>query len=138
MVVTAALVVAYTVLLIRGVNPPLPDVVFTTCPSSSWASMCGTNALMPFTTPITLTSRDHRQSLTWCSQIWPSDPDPIPALLQTMWTAPYSARAASRSASTDSREVTSVTTPRTSSPPSRSSAVVVSTSCGTTSAITTF
>ena len=29
----------------------------------------GTNASIPFTTPITLTSRDHRQSLTWCSHI---------------------------------------------------------------------
>ena len=38
---------------------------------------------MPLTTPITFTSSDQRQSLTWCSQIWPSDADPIPALLHT-------------------------------------------------------
>ena len=68
-VVTAALVVAYTALLISGVNPPLLDVVFTTWPSSPCASIVGTNALMPLTTPITLTSRDQRQSLTWCSHI---------------------------------------------------------------------
>ena len=43
---------------------------------------------MPFTTPITFTSSDQRQSLTWCSQIWPSDPDPMPALLHTTCTAP--------------------------------------------------
>ena len=43
---------------------------------------------MPFTTPITLTSRDQRQSLTWCSHSWPSDPEPIPALLHSRWTAP--------------------------------------------------
>ena len=55
-----------------GVNPPLPDVVFTTWPSSSWPSIVGTKALMPFTTPITFTSSDHRQSLTWCSQNRPS------------------------------------------------------------------
>ncbi len=30
MVVTAAFVVAYTALLMSGVNPPLPDVVLTT------------------------------------------------------------------------------------------------------------
>src|SRR5436190_21218689 len=72
-VVTAAFVVAYTALLISGVNPPFPDVVLTTWPSSPEASIVGTNALMPLTTPITLTSSDQRQSLTWCSQIWPSD-----------------------------------------------------------------
>ena len=111
MVVTAALVVAYTALLISGVNPPLPDVVFTTWPSSPLASSVGTNTLMPLTTPITLTSSDHRQSLTWCSQIWPSEPDPMPALLHTTCTAPNASSVASRSASTDSSDVTSVTTP---------------------------
>src|SRR4051794_23611841 len=69
MVVTAAFVVAYTALLMSGVKPPLPDVVLTTWHSSPLASSVGTNALMPLTTPITLTSSDHRQSLTWCSQI---------------------------------------------------------------------
>src|SRR4051794_36585393 len=77
-VVTAAFVVAYTALLISGVKPPLPDVVLTTWPSSSWASIVGTKALIPLTTPITFTSSDQRQSFTWCSQIWPSDPDPMP------------------------------------------------------------
>src|SRR4051794_19522964 len=88
-VTTAAFVVAYTALLIKGVKPPFPDVVFTMWPSVSWASNVGTKELMPFTTPITLTSSDHRQSLTWCSQMGPSEPDPMPALLHTTWTAPY-------------------------------------------------
>ena len=99
-----------------GVNPPLPDVVFTTWPSVSWASMVGTKALIPLTTPMTLTSSDQRQSFTWCSQKWPSEPEPMPALLHTTCTAPYASRVASRSASTDSRDVTSVTTPVTSRP----------------------
>ncbi len=86
-VTTAALVVAYTALLISGVNPPLPEVVFTTWPSFC-ATSVGTNALMPFTTPITFTSSDQRQSLTWCSQICPSEPEPMPALLHTRCTAP--------------------------------------------------
>ena len=66
---------------------------------------------MPLTTPITFTSSDQRQSLTWCSQIWPSDPDPMPALLHTTCTAPNASSVASRNASTDSSDVTSVTTP---------------------------
>src|ERR1700722_8403135 len=122
----------------RGVKPPLLDVVFTTWPSSPWASRVGTNAWMPFTTPITLTSSDQRQSLTWCSHSWPSDPEPIPALLQTRWTAPNRSRVASRRASTDSSDVTSVTTPMTSRPLSLNSLVVASTNAGTTSATTTF
>ncbi len=65
MVVTAALVVVYTALLMSGVKPPLPDVVLTTCPSSPRANIVGTKALIPFTTPITLTSSDQRQSFTW-------------------------------------------------------------------------
>src|SRR4029079_7344367 len=135
---TAAFVVAYTALLINGVNPPLPDVVFTTWHSSPLASSVGTNASIPFTTPITLTSSDHRQSLTWCSQIWPSEPEAIPALLHTRCTAPNASSVASRNASTDSSDVTSVTTPITSRPWSRSSDVVCSTSAGTTSATTAF
>src|SRR5829696_751695 len=138
MVVTAALVVAYTALLISGVKPPLPDVVLTTWHSSPLARSVGTKASIPFTTPMTLTSSDHRQSLTWCSQIWPSDPEPMPALLHTRCTAPNASSVASRNASTDSSDVTSVTTPTTSRPSPRSSAVVWSTSAGTTSASTTF
>src|SRR5215207_7171642 len=137
-VVTAAFVVAYTALLISGVKPPLPDVVLTTWHSSPLARSVGTKASIPFTTPMTLTSSDHRQSLTWCSQIWPSDPEPMPALLHTRWTAPKASSVASRNASTDSSDVTSVTTPITSRPSSRSSAVVCSTSAGTTSATTAF
>ncbi len=82
-------------------NPPLPDVVFTTAPSVSWASMVGRNALMPLTAPITFTSSDQRQSLTWCSHIWPSDADPTPALLHSTSTAPNASSVASRSASSD-------------------------------------
>ena len=99
-----------------GVNPPLPEVVFTTAPSVSWASMVGRNALMPLTAPITLTSSDQRQSLTWCSHIWPSDADPTPALLHSTSTAPNASSVASRSASSDDSSVTSVTTPMTSRP----------------------
>ena len=56
---------------------------------------------MPLTTPITLTSSDQRQSLTWCSHIWPSDADPTPALLHSTSTAPNASSVASRSASSD-------------------------------------
>ena len=77
-------------------NPPLPDVVFTTAPSVSWASMVGRNALMPLTAPITFTSSDQRQSLTWCSHICPSDAEPTPALLHSTSTAPNASSVASR------------------------------------------
>src|ERR1700751_4707246 len=103
-------------LLISGVKPPFPDVVLTTAPSTSCASMVGTNALTPLMTPMTLTSNDQRQSLTWCSQNCPSDPEPMPALLHNTCTAPYASSVRSRSASTDARSVTSVTTPSTSCP----------------------
>ena len=43
---------------------------------------------MPLTAPMTFTSSDQRQSLTWCSHIWPSDADPTPALLHSTSTAP--------------------------------------------------
>ena len=104
---------------------------------SFWATSVGTKALIPLITPMTFTSSDQRQSLTWCSQKWPSEPDPIPALLQTTWTAPKASRVASRKASTDSSEVTSVTTPMTSRPaPTNSEATL--TASGTISAMTTF
>src|SRR4051794_38742647 len=81
-VVTAALVVAYTALFESGANVPFDDDVFITWPSSC-ASNTGTNALMPLITPKTLTSTAQRQSFTWWSHNAPSEPDGIAALLHT-------------------------------------------------------
>ena len=78
---------------------------------------------MPLIAPITFTSSDQRQSLTWCSHICPSDAEPTPALLHSTSTAPNASSVASRNASSDESSVTSVTTPMTSRPWSRSSAV---------------
>ena len=58
------------------VEPPFPDVVLTTCPSVSWASIVGRKALMPWTTPIMLTPIAQRQSLISCSHMRPSAPAP--------------------------------------------------------------
>ena len=81
------------------------------------ASITGTNALMPWMTPHTLTASAHSQSRSSCSHIAPSAPAPMPALLQTTCTAPNAASAASRScADRLVRSVTSVGTPMTSSP----------------------
>jgi len=114
-VVTAAFVVAYTALFESGANVPLDDDVFTTCPSPC-ASRRGTNTSIPWMTPSTFTSSAQRQSLTWCSQSAPSDPDGIPALLHTRCAVPNASSVASRSRSTDSSWATSVGTPITRSP----------------------
>src|SRR5436190_19876953 len=115
MVVTAAFVVAYTALFDSGANVPFDDDVFTTCPGPPWSRSTGTKVLMPLITPNTLTSTAQRQSFTWCCQSAPSDPDGMPALLQTRWTAPNASRVTSRRCSTDSSCDTSVGTPTTSS-----------------------
>src|SRR4051812_1052974 len=115
MVVTAALVVAYTALFESGANVPFDDDVFMTWPSS-WASSTGTNVLMPWITPKTLTSTAQRQSFAWWSHSAPSDPDGIAALLPPRCTAPNASSVMSRNDSTDSSDDTSVTTPITTSP----------------------
>src|SRR5213078_5147765 len=115
-VITAALVAAYCGVGGSGAMPPLPLEVLTTWPSSSCASITGTNALMPWMTPQTLTASAHSQSRASCSHIGPSAEGPMPALLQTTCTAPNAANVASRSAATDSQVETSVGTPMTSSP----------------------
>ena len=114
MVTTAALVAAYCGVDGNGDIPPLPLEVLTTCPGSPWASIDGTNALMPWITPQTLTPIAHSQSRSSCSQIGPSAPAPMPALLHSTCTAPYLSIAASRSAHTESKIDTSVGTPITS------------------------
>ena len=115
MLVTADLVVEYTVLLLSGANVPFDDDVFITWPGPPCSSIAGTNALIPWSTPKTFTSMAQRQSFRWCSQSAPSDPDGIPALLHTRCTAPKRSSAASRRCSTDSKSDTSVGTPSTSS-----------------------
>ena len=115
MLVTAALVVAYTALLDSGAKVPFDDDVFTTCPGPPCSSSTGTKVLMPLITPNTLTSTAHRQSLTWCCHNAPSEPDGMPALLHTRCTEPKRSSVASRSCSTESGKETSVTTPTTSS-----------------------
>src|SRR5262249_59532455 len=101
MVVTAALVVAYTALFESGAKVPLDDDVFITWPSSC-SSRTGTNVLIPWMTPKTLTSTAQRQSFTWCSHSAPSEPDGIAALLHTRCTAPNASSVMSRNDSTDS------------------------------------
>ena len=56
---------------------------------------------MPLTAPMTFTSSDQRQSLTWCSHIWPSEAEPTPALLHSTSTAPNAPSVSSRNASSD-------------------------------------
>src|SRR6185436_20756915 len=90
-VVTAALVVAYTVLFDSGAKVPFDDDVFMTWPSSC-SSSTGTKVLIPLITPKTLTSTAQRQSFTWCSHSAPSEPDGIAALLHTRCTAPNASR----------------------------------------------
>ena len=111
MVVTAALVVAYTALFDSGAKVPFDDDVFTTCPGPPCSSSSGTNVLMPLITPNTFTSTAHRQSLTWCCHNAPSDPEGMPALLHTRCTEPKRSSVASRSCLTESSRETSVTTP---------------------------
>ena len=63
---------------------------------------------MPWITPKTFTSTAQRQSFTWCCHSAPSEPDGIPALLHTRWTAPNRRSVTSRRCSTDSSCETSV------------------------------
>ena len=63
--------------------------MFTTWPGSPLATIPGTNALMPWMTPHTLTSKPHFQSASSWSQMNPSAPEPTPALLQSTWTPPW-------------------------------------------------
>src|SRR4051794_7953167 len=85
---TAALLEAYTDANGTGANPPSPDDVFTTTPGSPLASMRGTNASAPHTTPNTLTPKHHRQSFASCSHGFPPPPEVTPALLKSRWHAP--------------------------------------------------
>ena len=112
-VVTAALVVAYTALFDSGANVPFDDDVFTTWPSPC-SSSTGTNVLMPWITPSTLTSTAQRQSFTWCSHSAPSEPDGIAGVVaDEVHRAERVESVMSRSDSTDSSDATSVTTPMT-------------------------
>ena len=82
---------------------PAIEAVFTMWPGSSWSSIFGRNARMPWTTPQKLTPKVQRQSLKECSQRATGEPNPsrasslsatTPALLQRMWTFPYASNAA--------------------------------------------
>ena len=87
-VTTADLVTAYTEAVGSGAMPPSPDEVLTIRPGSPPAIMRGTKAWMPWKTPHTLTAKAHFQSLTSCSHMRPSAPEPTPALLHSTCTAP--------------------------------------------------
>ena len=115
--------------------PSMLDVLITT-PGSPDAIMRGTNDSMPLATPKTLTEKHQVQSLGSCSQGRPPPPDVTPALLKRRWQAPSRAKTSSASASTDSAEETSVTTPRTL-PTSASSLTATSSTGSSTSAMTT-
>ena len=80
---TAALLDAYTDAKGTGAKPPSPDDVFTTMPGSPLASMRGTNASEPHTTPNTFTLKHQRQSLGSCSHGFPPPPEVTPALLNS-------------------------------------------------------
>src|SRR3954468_1070965 len=94
---------------IGAIGPSGEDVLIT-IPSSPDASMRGTNSTMPFATPKTLTPNVQRQSFAVVSHTL-ADGGPTPALLQSTFTAPNRAYAASARWRTDSTSVTSVTTP---------------------------
>ena len=72
---------------------------------------------MPLMTPQRLTPSTHSQVSVGVSH--DSPPLPTPALLQTTWTPPKRATAASASACTCAGSLTSVTTPSTSTPAPR-------------------
>ena len=67
---------------------PSGDEVLTTWPSVPAASIRGTKARMPLTTPVTLTPNTHVQSLGVVSQTLALGA-PTPALLQSRWQAPW-------------------------------------------------
>ena len=115
-VVTAALVVAYTALFESGAKVPFDDDVFTTWPSPC-SSSTGTNVLMPWMTPNTLTSTAQRQSFTWCSHSAPSEPDGIAGVVaHEVDGAERSTRRVAQRAPPTRARTTSVTTPITASP----------------------
>src|SRR4051812_23536384 len=106
---TAALVDAYTDDCGIIYKPPLPDVVLTTCASIFCAIKRGINALMPCTTPQTLTLKPQIHSFMPVSHAVIASRGPTPALLNNKCTAPKCSKLFSASASTDSNFVTSVT-----------------------------
>ena len=86
---------------------PAADAVFTTWQSSPWASMPGTNARMPCSTPPRLTSSMAAQSSAPSSQATPGRI--TPALLHSRWTSPSSPATRSASRWTSASSATSVT-----------------------------
>src|SRR5579884_938892 len=90
------------------VERPRTEEVLTTWPPSPWASIRGTKAWMPCTTPSRLTPRTQSQSFSVVSVTGPPPPA-TPALLQRTWTGPNLSSTASASSSTDERLETSVT-----------------------------
>ncbi|MCY1314523.1 hypothetical protein D9M70_651820 [compost metagenome] len=84
-----------------ALTSPAIDAVLTMCPSysgsfSAAASISGVKMRMPWMTLRRLTPSTHSQSCSLFSQISP--PAPTPALLNSRWTVPNAARAASASA----------------------------------------
>src|SRR5690242_2206819 len=93
--------------------PPSPEDVLTTTPGSPDASIRGTNEIMPFAVPKTLTLKHQRQSLASCSHGLPPPPEVTPALLNKRWQAPSLSNTSAASASNEAASDTSVRTPRT-------------------------
>ena len=102
--------------VVNGINAFVPTLLASGEECHVVNTTSGNGGFTPLITPITFTSSDQRQSFTWWSQNWPSEAEPIPALLHTTCTAPNASSVASRNASTEARSVTSVTTPITSRP----------------------
>src|SRR5438552_16267299 len=94
---------------------PAIEAVLTTWPPAPCAISRGTKISRPWTTPQKLTRIVYSQSAWVAVASWPNVP--TPALLQTTWTAPNRRSAASASARTLARCVTSVGTARTEAPP---------------------
>src|SRR4051812_18173061 len=88
-VTTAAFVIAYTGVDGGGDSPPLPDDVLITCAGSPRATIPGTNALMPWMTPHTLTAVAPLPSLRPQSPTPPPAPPPTPPLLHSTRTPPH-------------------------------------------------
>src|ERR1700722_15774796 len=115
--------------------PPSALEVLTTTPGSPDSIMRGTKESIPLATPKTLTEKHHVQSFASCSQGRPPPPEVTPALLNSRSQAPSGGKTSTASASTESADETSVTTPRTD--PNSDSSLTAAASTGSSMSATT-
>ena len=115
---------------------PAIDAVLTMWPPSPWARMCGRKLLIPWSTPIRLTSITQRQLSSEIASMPP--PAATPALLQITWTLPNASYVACAARSTLWGSATSQPTPRTFGLNSCSSRKAESNALGSISANITF